>query len=304
MKVLYYSLFLEGENLFGIRTQKVDCSNPNDTLQHDSIKKIGANFAKAMVKEVKQDYLELENFLKSINLERHKDLFIANGFEDLDSILELKDEHFQFMQLPLGHKLKILKRVRELKKEVPLDTEQKTSEAQITTEENKGLIDGTFNEEESHKEFLKAREAWLKERQAAKETKGGFLAEVGDNTWNLPSMPEYIEEGTGTSPKESKKEVKDCCFGCFKFFNKGEGFENEEMNKTFCSDKCFKKYFEEYAVKCVKCNKKLLCEKAIFRNKMYFCLETCYEAYSEPVSEKPETVNVDIDEMLQLENLN
>lgn len=303
-------LVLEGESLFGIRTQKVEHKSP-DKLQDDNIKKISANFEKMMVREVKEDYPEVESFLKSVNLERHKDLFIANGFEDIDSILELKDEHFQFMQLPLGHKLKILKRVRELRKEALLDVEQeisdveqKTTEAQVTKEENKELVDGTYNEEESHKEFLKAREAWLKGRQATKETKGGFLVEVGDNAWNVPSLPEYTEEGTNVSPKEAKKDVKDCCFGCFKFFDKGKGFEDKEIHKTFCSDRCFKKYFEEYAVNCVKCNKKLLCEKAIFKDNMYFCSETCYETSNKPVNEKSEAVNTDIDEMFQLENLN
>ena len=44
---------------------------------------------------------------------KYKDVFIENGFDDLTSILEIQDEHLKEMNVPLGHKLKILKRVRE-----------------------------------------------------------------------------------------------------------------------------------------------------------------------------------------------
>eukprot|EP00826_Nyctotherus_ovalis_P001517 TRINITY_DN10244_c0_g4_i1.p1 TRINITY_DN10244_c0_g4~~TRINITY_DN10244_c0_g4_i1.p1 ORF type:complete len:269 (+),score=90.87 TRINITY_DN10244_c0_g4_i1:590-1396(+) len=266
--------------------------------------------------EAKQDYPEVDAFLQSISLERHKDLFIANGFEDLDSILELRDEHFQFMQVPLGHKLKILKRVKELRKDSPesvpageqkhSDLGQENKEEANTEKSVSNASGGLIDEDESHKEFLKAREAWLKERQAAAEAKGGFLAEIGNSAWTVPVMPEYAEEGTGTSPKgEGKgKEVKDCCFDCFKFFSKGEGFEEKEIKKTFCGKKCFENYFKNYSVKCQNCNTKLLCEKAILKSNVYFCSEDCCKALeAEKLHEGSGEGNKEIDEMLKLEEL-
>jgi len=48
---------------------------------------------------------------------KYKDKFIDNGVEDLEIILELDDQHLEQMGVPLGHKLKILKRIKDLRKE-------------------------------------------------------------------------------------------------------------------------------------------------------------------------------------------
>ena len=58
---------------------------------------------------------EVEKFLESVAMQKYLDTFIRNGFEDLETILELRDEDFTAMGVPLGHKLKMLKRIKELK---------------------------------------------------------------------------------------------------------------------------------------------------------------------------------------------
>jgi hypothetical protein len=42
---------------------------------------------------------------------------IENGVDDLQTILQLKDEHISQMGIPLGHKLKMIKRIRILNEE-------------------------------------------------------------------------------------------------------------------------------------------------------------------------------------------
>lgn len=37
--------------------------------------------------------------------------------EDLETILELDDKHLEQMSVPLGHKLKIMKRIKEIRLE-------------------------------------------------------------------------------------------------------------------------------------------------------------------------------------------
>ena len=54
-------------------------------------------------------------FLSDIKLEKYKSKFIENGVEDLDTILELKDEHIEMLGIPLGHKLKILKKIKDVR---------------------------------------------------------------------------------------------------------------------------------------------------------------------------------------------
>ena len=47
---------------------------------------------------------------------KYKDAFIDNGIEDLETILELDEKHLELMSIPLGHKLKIMKRIKEMRK--------------------------------------------------------------------------------------------------------------------------------------------------------------------------------------------
>jgi len=53
--------------------------------------------------------------LAGIKLDKYFDKFIDNGVEDEETILELEDSHVEQMGIPLGHKLKIMKRIKDLK---------------------------------------------------------------------------------------------------------------------------------------------------------------------------------------------
>jgi hypothetical protein len=41
--------------------------------------------------------------------------FEENGIEDLETILELNDTHLDAMEIPLGYKLKILKKIKSIR---------------------------------------------------------------------------------------------------------------------------------------------------------------------------------------------
>ena len=69
---------------------------------------IESNFNKALSQQ-NNVYNEVEDFLTNIKMEKYKEVFIDNGIEDKETILELQEEHLEQMNLPLGHKLKIMK---------------------------------------------------------------------------------------------------------------------------------------------------------------------------------------------------
>lgn len=48
---------------------------------------------------------------------KYKDTFLDNGVEDMEIILELDEKHLEQMSIPLGHKLKILKKIKEVRKD-------------------------------------------------------------------------------------------------------------------------------------------------------------------------------------------
>jgi hypothetical protein len=42
---------------------------------------------------------------------------LDNGVDDLEIILELDDKHLEQMNIPLGHKLKIMKRIKDIRRD-------------------------------------------------------------------------------------------------------------------------------------------------------------------------------------------
>ena len=55
---------------------------------------------------------EVQDFLESIKLEKYVDKLIENGIDDLQTIMHLNDQHISQMGIPLGHKLKMIKKIR------------------------------------------------------------------------------------------------------------------------------------------------------------------------------------------------
>jgi hypothetical protein len=60
---------------------------------------------------------EVVEFLQSISLLKYQSKFYENGIEDLETILELNDAHLDALGVPLGYKLKILKRIKTIREE-------------------------------------------------------------------------------------------------------------------------------------------------------------------------------------------
>lgn len=53
--------------------------------------------------------------METVKLEKYADKFLENGVEDLETVLELQDQHLEQMGVPLGHKLKIMKRIKDMR---------------------------------------------------------------------------------------------------------------------------------------------------------------------------------------------
>ena len=56
----------------------------------------------------------MAKFFTELSMPKYISIFSENGVEDLETILELQDEHLEMMGVPLGHKLKIMKKIKEL----------------------------------------------------------------------------------------------------------------------------------------------------------------------------------------------
>lgn len=59
--------------------------------------------------------IEVLELLKSCGMEKYHMTMLENGIDDMEIVNELSEEHLSDIGIPLGHRLKILKRIRELK---------------------------------------------------------------------------------------------------------------------------------------------------------------------------------------------
>jgi hypothetical protein len=50
-------------------------------------------------------------------LDKYYQKFTGNGIEDLETILELNDSYLDALEIPLGYKLKILKKIKTIRQE-------------------------------------------------------------------------------------------------------------------------------------------------------------------------------------------
>ena len=131
---------------------------------------------------------------------KYKDLFLDNGIEDLETILEMDDRHLEQLGINMGHKLKIIKRIREVRQqkgmyvppsrqasERPKGGALKNSEepnvhsGDVGTENNENkkesggigggsLLDGTYDEEAEQRAFMEAVAAWRNNGKPAEDT--------------------------------------------------------------------------------------------------------------------------------------
>ncbi len=77
----------------------------------------GGQVAPVATSYADSEYPDVDEFLVSINLIKYKDRFLENGIEDEETILELNDSHLDAIGIPLGYKLKILKRIKTVRKD-------------------------------------------------------------------------------------------------------------------------------------------------------------------------------------------
>lgn len=55
----------------------------------------------------------LRKFLEPIKMEKYVDSFIENGIESVDDLKLIEEKHLEKMSIPLGHRLKIIKKIKE-----------------------------------------------------------------------------------------------------------------------------------------------------------------------------------------------
>jgi len=142
--------------------------------------------------EEADEHKEVIDFLASISLQKYLQKFVSLGITDLDTILELQDFHLDAMEIPLGYKLKILKRIKNVREEKGMSVpesrgrpesaitrpdsatshlSQKPGKSALKKPAQPQLREGEFNEEAGHQSFVNAVNEWRQQAQSPTQAK-------------------------------------------------------------------------------------------------------------------------------------
>lgn len=227
-----------------------------------------ASNLQAALQHQDRDALEVEAFLCSLKLERYMSLFMEHGFDCMDVVKEMEEQHMQQLGMAAGHVLKLRKRLTEMKpaKRVELGrkvsfTSQAAQEASPQKQEAmpgegqgtsvSNLLEGHFSEEDSAASFQEALMAWRQGNKAPEVTApdskaGSFWASLGDHDVNLerastPAKLPVESQGAGTADAGPVEE-RLCCYQCFKQFYAQYAVERADPSgaspKRLCSEVC------------------------------------------------------------------
>lgn len=58
--------------------------------------------------------------------------FVENGIEDLETVLELTDTHLDAMQIPMGYKLKIIKKIKTLRQDCGMSVTERSQQSRCS----------------------------------------------------------------------------------------------------------------------------------------------------------------------------
>ncbi len=236
----------------------------NFDLENDQEKneEFELSFNNLVRRNLKIEYTQISDFLDSINLDKYLSLFIESNIDSIQKIfgifkliIELNDSTLDLMKIPLGHKLKILKRAQQLKniqndekeeeetvnnpseeisqKEIPVVVNHPNNnftqrKAQIASKHSIGIgvIPEEMNiidEDENSNELIKLKNIGQKEFN--------FMTMFGEDNEELLENDSFNEENikrdirNETTIDENHFEVKKDSIPCWQCLTLNEGFK-------------------------------------------------------------------------------
>ena len=177
---------------------------------------------------------EVKEFLKSCGMEKYSEVLLSNGIDDMEIVLELTEDHLANLSIPLGHRLKIMKKIRELRsmngtysnsvkpssavnleksetmgqlEPLPYEEEKAAASNKQNTQASSGnLLDGEYNEAESYNMFKEALDNFRKAGSAI-QTKALTKSAESDSKSDLKKVrfTDPITEDMLKNPTETKK---------------------------------------------------------------------------------------------------
>ncbi|KAM3142170.1 hypothetical protein pb186bvf_005824 [Paramecium bursaria] len=261
----------------------------------------------------------IEPFLKSIKMDSYLQKFKENGFEDLDILLDVQSEQLQQMEIPIGHQIRLMMKIKEFKKtskyealEDPQDDQSFSAIVKNTQINKKPRSSLKLQRDKSQKKvsFLMSSNQTSEasqdqSRQFSRSLLFSHLLEINeylhkqdDIEKNNQSKISQNEESFEPQSRDQytvisydvaqvQEQLIEPPNNCILWIKKDACWqcykliENsiQSYGKKFCSTECINKYLDQNLTLCQDCKKEIFLEDVIIMNSYYFCSEQCSKKY-------------------------
>jgi hypothetical protein len=224
---------------------------------------------------------QVKQFLTGCGLERYFEELTHNGIDDMEILLELSDSHLNGLNIPLGHRIKLLKRIKEVRDNGPPRQQTPSPPHKPLTLEPSDKSFGVASDffKQALDQFKKGGSA--SQRVAIVE---GLINSTSDKqTTREPVRTRSLT--TTTSTMTATGESKASCWQCYSLHAKSQG--RTFYNKDFCSDSCCDLFIAAQQLVC-KCGEKFIRASGVLRLGTRYCSEECVSKVHE---EEPEDIS-------------
>lgn len=206
---------------------------------------------------------QVKKFLTACGLERYYEELTNNGIDDMEILMELSDSHLNGLNIPLGHRIKLIKRISEAKEAGPRICSPLRAANAMEIE---------INDKFPHSDIFK--------QSIDQFRKGGSTSQritVIEGLANSSSDKRIGHRDTRirvTSTITTKMLVEGnlSCWQCYTLHSKAEGLKYE--GKDFCSQACSDLYAGSQLQVC-RCRKKFAKSSGVLRLGSRFCSQEC-----------------------------
>lgn len=183
---------------------------------------------------------EVSVFLSSMGLAVYSSLFLREGIEDLETMQELTDSHLASLGLPVGHRLKLLKRLKDLREPCSIPepiapiAEPVTALLGTVKKNRQGGREGV-KEQSTYEMYRVAIEEFRRTGMEEKESRWGKGQEAKPIPSPVqPKSPLLLPTSKPIEPK--RPAATETCSYCHQSFPKGQ--VSIEEGKVYCSKAC------------------------------------------------------------------
>lgn len=201
---------------------------------------------------------EVRLFLEKLGMSKFELVFLKNGFDSMDVLMEITDEMMKQLEIPIGFRIKFNKTRADLQ----LKTLQRLSSKTLSP------LDKTGGSSEK---------TIPKEKEAPQPTKN--TCETGAMQTDTMDLAFSIRNSVSGLVSNTTKY-------CYRCFSKVREIHESEYcpGNYFCSDKCLKFFFLDQTIVCASesCKTMGVKTRAWFHNGQWFCSEQCSKDFSPP----------------------